>query len=315
MGIALDYTTRIAPAALTGAGVTDVLRYLSWPHRWGGVTHAGINPKVIQAREFDELVDAGLGVTLNWEYDAQDWMSGATGARAHAAEAVRQARDLGYPSGCTIIGSADFDMSRAQWDTAGRHYAAAWRAEIWAGGYYAGVYGPCDVLAWCRDETGLGVFWQAGMSTAWSAGRNAKPWPGAHIRQRGHLAVAGVDADWNEIIIPDWGQHRALSSEGTTDVYLSDQISGTATADGHGPRTVDQVLGDLWRNMLPSVAWTNGLPLQIATDAHTAATRTLPVAMSAADREAIIAGVIAALPDPPTAAEIAEELATRIGNG
>jgi hypothetical protein len=211
MSIALDYTQRVDPAALKAADVSDVCRYLSWLHRWGGKTHDHINPKIIQQAEYDELTRAGIGVTLNWEYDDHDWLGGASAGKDHAAEAVRQARALGYPAGRTIIGSADFDMTRSEWDSAGKAYALAWEAGIRAGGYRPGVYGPWDVLAWCDTETGIDVFWQAGMSTAWSHRRNAKAWPGAHLRQRCHKNVSGLDTDWNDILRPDWGQHGKSS--------------------------------------------------------------------------------------------------------
>jgi hypothetical protein len=54
---------------------------------------------------------------------------------------------------------------------------------------------------------------------------------------------------------------------------------------------------------------------RIDTNARAAAEKATPVAMTDADRQAIIAGVVAQMPKPPTAAEVAEELARRIGNG
>lgn len=206
MSIALDYTSPIDPAALKAAGVVAVQRYLSWLYRWGGVTHTYVNPKIIQGPEYAALRRAGIEVTLNWEYDARDWLGGATAGSAHAAEAVRQAQALGYPAGCAIIGSADFDMTSAQWSDAGHAYAQAFAAGIRAGGYRPGAYGPYDVLTWVRDARLMDVFWQAGMSTSWSGGRNAQAWPGAHLRQRGYKTVAGQQTDWNDILIPEWGQ-------------------------------------------------------------------------------------------------------------
>jgi hypothetical protein len=210
MPIALDYTTRIDPADLVAAGVTDVCRYLSWPYRWGGVTHNYPNPKIIQQREFDELVAAGLGVTLNWEFDARDWMGGNSDGLAHGAEAARQALELGYPAGCTIAGSADFDMTRAQWLAAGKGYAIGWTSALLVAGYRPGVYGPSDVLGWCADEVPMSLYWQC-MSTAYSEGRNAQPWPGAHLRQRTYQTVGGVRGDRNDILRPSWGQYRKTS--------------------------------------------------------------------------------------------------------
>lgn len=204
MGIALDYTFRIDPAALRAAGVSDVLRYLK-PDR--------VPAYRIAAAEYRELLAAGIGVTLNWEYDAHDWLGGAAAGTAHAALAVAQARALGYPSGCVIVGSADFDMTRTQWTGAARAYARAFKAGVQLSLYGFGVYGPADVLTWCRDEVPADMYWQAGMSISWSGGRNAVPWTGAHLRQRRHLSVAGQDTDLNDILIAHWGQARGAAYE------------------------------------------------------------------------------------------------------
>lgn len=231
MGIAVDYTARIDPAALKAAGVTDVLRYISLPQ-------ANTAWKRISLGEYQELLAAGVRVTLNFEYAATDWLGGAAAGAAHAAEAVRQAKALGYPTGCTIPGSADFNMSRAQWDAAGHGYAQAFAAGIRAGGYRPGVYGPYNVLTWCRDAAlGFAMFWQAGMSAAWD--NNAGPWPGAHLRQRRHLAVAGQDTDLNDILITEWGQAGGdmLADERAALFELRDRARWmdprlAATADG-----------------------------------------------------------------------------------
>lgn len=199
MGIVLDYTSRIPPAALRAADVIGVCRYLApliERTRW----------KRITLDEYRELTAAGIVVTLNWEYDARDWLSGSAAGDSHAAQAVSQAQALGYPRGREIIGSCDFDMTRTQYMDIGRRYAQAFADGVERGGYRPGVYAPWDVLQWTHDDGIMSAFWQAGMSTAWSGGRNRNAWPGAHIRQRGHKTVGGVDTDWNEILIqPLWG--------------------------------------------------------------------------------------------------------------
>jgi hypothetical protein len=211
MSLVVDYAGRISPAALRAAGVTGVVRYLSWWNRYGGRAQAVVNPKVILQPEYEQLLAGGVEVTLNWEYDSHDWLSGH-GAE-HAQEAVRQARRLGYPQGCTIIGSCDFDITREQWLAGGRAYANQFARAIGAAGYRPGVYGPSDVLQWCADEHILGVFWQAGMSIAYSQGRNRHRWDGAQLRQLGRTTIAGVTADISEILVPFWGQ--ATSTGGT----------------------------------------------------------------------------------------------------
>jgi hypothetical protein len=247
VSIALDYTRRINPAALRAAGVSDVCRYLSWPNYWGGQTHAGLNPKIIQKPEYDELIGAGIGVTLNWEYDSRDWLGGTEAGGAHAVEAVRQARALGYLTGATIVGSADFDMSRAQWNSAGRAYAVAFAHGVAGGGYRPGVYGPYDVLTWCKTETVIDRFWQC-MSTGFSGGRNGWPWPGAHLRQRGYQTVGTVQGDRNEILIPDWGQARkdmdmALSTA-DVELILNAFVYAPDPAHPDQRKTVREILAD-----------------------------------------------------------------------
>lgn len=191
MTIILDYTSAISPTALKAANVEGVCRYLAWidVSRW----------KMISKGEYDELRAAGIDVYLNWENRHDDWLGGSAKGTQHATEAVRQARALGYPRGSVIIGSCDFDITRTQWTANGRAYARAFAAGVTGGGYRPAVYGPWDVIQWVDEEGIMDAFWQAGMSTAWSNGRNANPHPMAHIRQRGHKTVGGKDTDWNEI--------------------------------------------------------------------------------------------------------------------
>jgi len=257
--IALDYTARIPPSALTAAGVSDVCRYLCYlpVGSW----------KVITKGEYDELVAAGIGVTLNWELAANDWAHGESAGLAHGTEAVRMAKALGYPRGCAIIGSADFDMDRATWDNAARFYCRGFANAIRGGGYRPGVYGPWDVLTWVRDAGLMDVFWQAGMSTAWSGGRNRNVWPGAHLRQRRHITVGGQDCDANDIHIPTWGQMRAggsvldtgddmgrqmLVADSSGVVWLVDGLTRSRVVDvagtGNGQAHQEALLGNLGNN-------------------------------------------------------------------
>jgi hypothetical protein len=238
-------------------------------------------------------VAAGIGVTLNWEYGSQDWLGGGTVGAQHATEAVRQAHALGYPTGCTIIGSADFDMTRTQWTSAGRGYALAFEAAIRAGGYQPGVYGPWDVLAWCDAETGIGVFWQAGMSTAWSGGRNANLWPGAHLRQRGHKTVGGLDADWNDILSPDWGQYKGDDMLADERAALFDIQTRVKWIDGREAAEADET--DTYVDPAGKTHPANLVAAikDIQANAAAAAQKTAPVALTDGDLQAIIAGIAA----------------------
>lgn len=242
MGIVLDYTSRISPVALRAAGVVGVCRYLSpiiEKTKWKRITQS----------EYDELERNGIPVTLNWEYDARDWLGGANVGKSHGEQAVAQARALGYPAGRVIVGSADFDMTRSQWNNGGAQYARAFAKAVRDGGYRPGVYGPWDVLQWVHDEGIMDAFWQAGMSTAWSGGRNRNPWPGAHIRQRGHKTVGGADTDWNEILVePLWGAAAPPVNQVEEDMQLFRvPAGGIFLATPAGPRPVTwHEYHDLW---------------------------------------------------------------------
>jgi hypothetical protein len=221
VSIVIDCVKSPPVDAMRAAGVSGLCRYLSWLYRWGGVTHSYINPKIIQKPEFDALLAAGFAVALNWEYDPRDYLGGATAGGSHAQEAIRQARALGYPSGCVIIGSADTDVSRTDWLGTGRPYYTAFSAALRLAGYRAGIYGPWDVLTWAREDGVADVFWQAGMSTAWSGGRNAALWPGAHLRQRRSTFIGGYDCDINDIIKADYGQFGGAMAVATYDQQMT----------------------------------------------------------------------------------------------
>lgn len=310
MAIALDYTARIDPAELHAADVTQVCRYLSWLYYWGGTSHNYVNPKIIQRAEYDELRAAGIEVTLNWEFDEHDWLTGADGGSAHALEAVTQARKLGHPSTWVIVGSADFDMTRGQWDSAGREYGAAFRNVIRAGGYRPGVYGPWDVLTWCRDELGYDAFWQAAMSTAWSGGRNGRAWPGAHLCQRGYRTVAGIQADWNEILIPAWGgTEEDFMASADEILRLLRNIEGIVTRQSQD-----------WDD-LPSGVYPDGSPIVEGGSVPNVTKQRLVELLAKVDgvtagaaptQEQVNAAVLAALQDPAVVAGIGAALASHL---
>lgn len=220
--IVLDYTSRIDPAALTAHAVIGVCRYVApASDRW----------KIITPAEYNELETAHIQVTLNWEHDARDWQGGSGAGKTHGEMAVFQAKQLGYPQGRVIVGSCDFDISRSQWEMAGRAYALTFAQAVRNGGYRPGVYGPWDVLEWVRTEAIMDAFWQAGMSTAWSQGRNAARYPFAHLRQRGHFNVNGADTDWNEILaLPLWGGEEQDMSQKDVDDITNLIAAGYSTA-------------------------------------------------------------------------------------
>lgn len=293
---------------MRAAGVTGLSRYLSWQDR----DSLG---KVIGRAEFDALIAAGFALVLNWEYSATDWTGGSSAGTTHATEAVRQARALGYPPGHGLIGSADFDMTSAQWFAACQGYAGAFAKVVRGAGYRPGVYGPWDVLTWCRDAGFMEVFWQAGMSTAWSSRRNASVWPGAHLRQRRQVFIGGVDCDSNDILRFDYGQYggpmTTLDDKFTSAIDQQSRTYAQMIADVHEDLIVGG-FGPPWRRQ-------DGLAdsvRQILTkvDEPTQVTLTL----SDADRDAIAQKVSELVVPALMAASstaVADELARRLGNG
>jgi len=208
----VDYTGRIDPATLHQHGVSGVVRYLSWLHRWDGQNHPGVNPKIIQKPEADQLLSGGQSLTLVWEFDARDWLGGHDAAVAHAQEAIAQARSIGYTPGCLILGACDFDITAEQWSGAGYAYAMAWDHAIRAGGYRPGGYLPFDGIEFARHAGLLDVYWQAGLSRAWSRGRNATRHPAAQLYQHDQANIAGELVDVNTAYVDDWGQMRPTGS-------------------------------------------------------------------------------------------------------
>lgn len=292
MGIVLDYTARIAPADLRAAGVVGVCRYVSLPQTDTAWKRIGL-------AEYQELTSAGIDVTLNFEYAATDWLGGAAAGQRHGQAAVAAAQALGYPAGKVIPGSADFNMTLTQWQTSGGGYAREFAAAIRAGGYRPGVYGPWDVLTWVRDAGYMDAFWQAGMSTSWSGGRNAAAWPGAHLRQRGHKTVGGQDCDWNEILIPDWGDDMD-QNEPVIGLFNRGNRVGDVLADVSNERD--------WWYVAPGTKTNNPPPAGSRADIlFRAAQQVLaaqPVQVSISDEQAAamadrIAAALVAHPDTP----------------
>lgn len=177
--------------AIKADGNTFVMRYLSWLP----------NGKVISKSEYDNYLNNGLAVGLNWEFAAGDQKGGAASGRIHGAEAYRQARSLGAPKGAAIYFSADWDVSASELPTVRAYWAAA--ASELQGFYRFGVYGGYRAVNDALDHNYLA--WQ---TYAWSYG----VWDTrASIRQyQNGVTVGGADCDRNllmstnnGLILPD----------------------------------------------------------------------------------------------------------------
>jgi hypothetical protein len=252
----IDTTVGLSTAQIAGlraAGVTAVSRYIA-PQAW----------KRITPDEYRRILAGGLQVSLNWESGARDLYTVGTSTTAdYARQAVAQVQACGYPAGCVILNSADWDVQAAEWPTVAARLRTI-RPIYRAAGYGLGLYAPWDALGWAQRDGLVDVYWQAGMSTAWSGRRNANAWPGAHLRQRRNAVIAGVDCDTNDILIAQFGQAgpggSAITPSSTgADMELNTQIPGSGY--GSTPKTLDLRLAliDLTKALDPydASSWQN----------------------------------------------------------
>jgi hypothetical protein len=288
----VDYAFPPHPStsALLAATATGVARYLSWLP----------NNKVITRTELQKLCQAGLGVILVWECGAQDFIGPKFDARAAATEAVRQANSLGYPENAALYYALDWDVTVSQWpmirDRLRNGPIAVHGVER------TGIYGPSDALEWARRDGCANWFWQAGMSTAWSRGRNRQLWPGAHLRQRRTTTIDGASCDLNDIIKSDYGQGGTPVDP---DIEYGLGVAFARTYDGvHG------ISGGSW------MAQAVERPLNTANDKldQLLSRPTGNVSLTPADRATIIAEVSARVVSQlGPQLSLLTELATRLG--
>ena len=98
MTLVADYScARRNLAALKAAGVEGVARYLAPLPNWCP-TGDGLprHSKVINGAEYAAIMDAGLTVTLMWEWTNFRALDGASAGTIDGGEAARQAHLLGH---------------------------------------------------------------------------------------------------------------------------------------------------------------------------------------------------------------------------
>lgn len=188
MILGLDYSYDWARVRVSELRLTYqfVMRYLTWP--WDGRS-----AKKLSVTELATLRANGIIVGLNWEYKIGDQRAGAAGGQSDGTEAVRQAKELGYPDGCAIYFSTDFDAQTADLPIIQAYLLNA-RIVLAAAGYRLGQYGSYRVINWALTSGLIDVGWQ---TYAWSGGQ----WDSrAAIRQvRNNTTVAGGTVDIDEM--------------------------------------------------------------------------------------------------------------------
>ena len=201
---------RPSNSQLKSNGVQFVCRYLSWLP----------NGKVIDRAEYQNLLSQGVSVVLNWEYYAEDAIRGANhyaDGQVQATEAERQRKALGAPA-CPIYFSADFDATPSQ-----QGAINSWLDGVASviGRDRTGVYGSYYVVKRSMEAGKATYGWQ---TYAWSGGNI---YNSAHIYQYNN-GIIGGQVDQDRSLQDNFGQitpSGGVSTGGTTDVELSDQVS------------------------------------------------------------------------------------------
>jgi len=182
---------RPSPQGLRDAGYTFAVRYLS----------DNTTGKNLTGPEASALIAAGLAVVVNWESGASDALEGKGRGASDAAEAVRQAAEVGAPVDRPIYFAVDFDATADQQPAIDAYFdGVASVIGVARTGAYAG-FGPLQRLF---DAGKIAYGWQ---TYAWSGGR----WDlRAQLRQvRNSVVIAGGECDLDEAWADDFGQWGA----------------------------------------------------------------------------------------------------------
>ena len=190
----LDYSfARPSPSGLHSGGYTFAARYLSYDN---SSTHG----KILFAAEAKALIAAGVDVVSNWEYAADDALSGNSAGVNDAKAAAAQAAAAGMPATRPIYFSVDFDATPAQ-QTAINAYMDGAASVL--GRNRVGAYGGYYVIKRLFDAGKISWGWQ---TYAWSGGQ----WDArAQLRQTQNGITAAGDGDCCDLDVSeadDFGQ-------------------------------------------------------------------------------------------------------------
>ena len=233
----VDYSwARPDPVELAQLGYRFACRYLSYDN-----TGKNLDPQ-----ERDRLIANGIAIVSNWEWTAQDALSGYEAGKQHAKDALSLARSLGMPEGRPIYFSVDFDMQDYQANTVRDYFdgvATVIDRDL------IGIYGGLKAIQYAQQYNWAAWYWQ---TYAWSYGQWA---PGTHIRQyQNGCYIAGGDCDKN------WGDQEDIGQWGVDDMpsvkevwtYDVDPSGGSYTASGAQWTTLNRT-GYLANDFAPTV--------------------------------------------------------------
>jgi Rv2525c-like, glycoside hydrolase-like domain/Putative peptidoglycan binding domain len=249
----VDYSTaRPSMAALKGAGVTAVGRYIGWDSV-PGFPSMGKN---LTAAEAAVLHAAGIAVFVAFEYDAQAPARGEPQGAKDGTLAARQLDDLGAPAGMGVYFACDWDVpdyapklpdvkasARAKLGPIAEYFAVinGQHPDFRVGGY-GGYYAVKRLF----DAGLITLGWQ---TVAWSGGQRDTR---AQLYQTtGRVPISGADLDVHEGTAADFGQWLPPPAPpGPAHPTLQQGFTGPAvktmqtTLNKHGAHlTVDGIFG------------------------------------------------------------------------
>lgn len=207
------------PDEIRAQGADGVLCYLSPTDGQPGSKDA--TPDQVKAYR-----DAGLIVGLNWESTGTTPLGGYQAGVADATQALALARERGYPTGCAIYFSCDWDVQQAQLAAIFDYFDGA-RSVLDPAGYLTGIYGGYSPV----DTTVGGGHAHSGWQTeAWSSGMVSHH---ACLLQD----TFGGSYDHDEMLTADpplWGVHQPHNQPPEeTPVQRVKFTTGPCAADGH----------------------------------------------------------------------------------
>jgi hypothetical protein len=175
-----------SPSSLKSSGYTFVCRYLSFDTTGKNLTKS----------EANSLIAGGLNIVSNWEYGANDTLSGYNLGVTDAKAADSQASAAGAPSTRPIYFSVDFDATSSDMSAISSYFDGV--ASV-IGVARTGAYGSYYVVSHLFDAGKIKWGWQ---TYAWSSGQ----WDSrAQLRQTQN-GIANGNMDLDEGVVADFGQ-------------------------------------------------------------------------------------------------------------
>jgi hypothetical protein len=180
----VDYSyARPSPQSIVDAGYVAVMRYL------------GNDSRCITPGERDALLNAGLGIGLIWETEADRVLGGGPAGDADARAANGYADQLGAPGWVPIYYCTDFHASSSQINGVICDY---YRAACNVGGRFVRVYGGAPVIDHMHTKLGCQAGWQAA-AASWSDYRTS---PHAAMHQQVEFVLNNT-CDANTVLCDD----------------------------------------------------------------------------------------------------------------